>query len=70
MSRLSKKASYTNLERCRIGRRREPEELGAAASLVEVDLDGLLLLLEHLPAVVPRPPVQVEKPAVNVDYQI
>ena len=35
----------------------QPEQLGPAAALVKVDLDRLLLLLEHLPGVVPSLPI-------------
>ena len=45
------------LEGGAVSGRRQPEQLGPAAALVKVDLDRLLLLLEHLPGVVPSLPV-------------
>ena len=45
------------LESGAVSGRRQPEQLGPAAAFVKVDLDRLLLLLEHLPGVVPSLPV-------------
>ena len=45
------------LEGGAVSGRRQPEQLGPTAALVKVDLDRLLLLLEHLPGVVPSLPI-------------
>ena len=50
------------LEGGAVSRGSQPEQLGAAAALVKIHLDRLLLLLEHLPGVVPGLPMQVEEP--------